>query len=234
MRLVEDHGVVLREDGRAVGPCPQRQVREVEGVVGDDEIGLPRPLTRLLGVAATDQRAATACAALGSDGELRPERLRRLEVELGAVAGLRRLDPVTEPLEVGRVLGRAEKTAELVDPLKVLAAEIVLPPFDDGDPDAASQGGGRGRHVLRQELLLERLRRRRHHDALAGEKGRQEVGQALSGARPRLCNEVVAAPERLGDFGGERLLLDARLEAGKSLGKAAGGSKVGIHGGRRA
>ena len=120
---------MLREDGRAVGPCPQRQVREVEGVVGDDELALPRPLTRLLGVAATDQRAATACAALGSDGELRPERLRRLEVELGAVARLRRLDPVTEALEVGRVLGRAEKTAELVDPLKALAAEIVLPPL---------------------------------------------------------------------------------------------------------
>src|SRR4029079_5557991 len=103
----------------------------------------------------------------GPEGELRPGGLGRLEFELGAVAGLRRLDPVAEALEVGRVLGRAEKTAELVDALKALPAEIVLPPFEDGDPDAAAEGGGRGRHVLRQELLLERLRRRRYHDALA-------------------------------------------------------------------
>ena len=107
-------------------------------MVGDDELGLPRPLTRLLGVAATDQRAATACAALGSDGELRPERLRRLKVQLGAVAGLRRLDPVAEALEVGRVLGRAEKTAELVD------AQPQVSENGDALPSKAKRRGRRG------------------------------------------------------------------------------------------
>ena len=234
MRLVEDDRVVLRQDAGAVGARAECEVREVEGVVRDDELRLPRPLARLLGEATSDEGAAAARAALGSHGELGPERYRRLEVELCAVARLRHCDPVPEPLEVGRVLCRPEEPAELVDALEALAAEVVLAALDDGDPDGAPERRRGGRHVFRQELLLQRLRRCRHDHALAGKERRDEVGEALAGARARFRHEVVAALERARDLGRERLLLGPRLEAGERAGQPASGSEEGIHGGRRA
>ena len=159
---------------------------------------------------------------------------RRLEVELCAVARLRHRDPVPKALEVGRVLCRPEEPAELVDSLEALAAEVVLAALDDGDPDGAPERRRGGRNVFLQELLLQRLRRRRHDHALAGKERRDEVGEALAGARSRFCHEVVAALERARDLGRERLLLGPRLEAGERAGQPASGSEEGIHGGRRA
>ena len=234
VRLVEDDRVVLRQDSGAVGARAECKVCEVEGVVRDDELRLPRPLARLLGEAASYEGAEAARAALGSHGELGPERLRRLEVELSAVARLRHGDPVPEPLEVGRVLCRSEEPAELVDALEALAAEVVLAALDDGDPDRPPERRRGGRHVFRQELLLQCLRRRRYDDALAGKERRDEVGEALAGARARFRHEVVAALERVGDLGRERLLLGPRLEAGERARQPASRSEEGIHGGRRA
>ena len=156
-------------------------------MVGDHELGLRGAPASRFRVAATDEGAATAGAAVGADGELGPERRAGLEGELGAVARLGRFDPVPEALEVGRVLRRAKEPAELVDPLEALAAEVVLPPLEDGDPDISTESGGGGRHVLRQELFLERLRRRRDHDALAGERapGRGRRGSSPCRSPPR-------------------------------------------------
>jgi hypothetical protein len=117
MRFVEDDRFVLRQDGGTVRARAESEVREVQGMVGDNELRLPRPLARFLGEAASDEGAEAARAALGSHGEFRPERLRRLEVELGAVARLRHGDPVPEPLEVASVLCRPEEPAELIDAL---------------------------------------------------------------------------------------------------------------------
>src|SRR6185369_7911608 len=137
--LVEDHRIVLRQDAGAVGARAKCEVSEVQGMVGDDELRVPRPLARLLGEAASEEGTEAAGAALGSHRELGPERLRRLEVELGAVARLRHGDPVPEPLEVGRVLCCPEEPAELIDTLEALPAEVVLAALDHGDPDGAPE-----------------------------------------------------------------------------------------------
>jgi hypothetical protein len=224
---------VFRENGGAVGARAEREVREVEGVVGDDELRLPRSLARDFGEAASDEGAEAARAALSSHGELGPERFRRLEVELGAVARFRHCDPVPQPLEVGSVLCRPEEPAELVDTLEALAAKVVLAALDHCDPDGAPERRRRSRHVLRQKLLLQRLRRCRHDHALAGKECRDEVGETLAGARAPFRHEMVAALERVCDLGREPLLLGPRLEAGERAGQPASGSEKGIHGGRR-
>ncbi len=83
MGLVEDDGVVVGQDAAARG-----DVGEVERVVRDHELGLGGPSARGLGEAARKERAATARAPVGADGELGPERVGGLEGELGAVPGL--------------------------------------------------------------------------------------------------------------------------------------------------
>src|SRR4029453_2954317 len=99
---VEYDRLVLREDRRAVGAGAESEGGEVEGVVDDDELRLAGALPRLFGEAAPDERASPPRAALGTHGELGPERVRGLELELRAVAGVRCLDPVPQPLEVRR------------------------------------------------------------------------------------------------------------------------------------
>ena len=111
MRLVEDDRVVLGEHAGAVaGLGAERQVGEVEGVVRDHELGLLRPArapARRSSVARNGQRrpaqrsgpTASSAQSVGA----------RLERELGAVAGLRRRDPVLQALVPGRVLGRPEE-----------------------------------------------------------------------------------------------------------------------------
>ena len=93
VRLVEDDGVVLGQHAAAGG-----DVREVERVVRDHEVGLARAVARRLGEAGRDERAAAAGAAVAADGELGPERLRRLELQLGPVARLGLVEPALHRL----------------------------------------------------------------------------------------------------------------------------------------
>jgi hypothetical protein len=232
--LVEDDGVVLGKDRRAVGARPKREVGEVESVIDYHELRFARALPRLLGEAALDERAAPPRTALRTHGELGPKRVRGLELELRSVARVRRLDPVLQPLEVGGVLRRAEEPAQLVDPLQALAAEVILATFEDDDPHRTTERRCGGRHVLRQELLLQRLRRRGDDHPLAGDERRDEIRQALPCPRTGLGDEVVAALERIRHCVREGLLRRPRLEAGEGAGQTASGSEEGIHGGRRA
>ena len=72
MSLVEDHGVVLREDAGAVGPLPERQVGEVERVVGDHELCLGSAAASRFRVTRADEGATPAGAAVR--GRARPSR----------------------------------------------------------------------------------------------------------------------------------------------------------------
>ena len=50
--------------------------------------------------------------------------------------------------------------------MQALAAEVVLSALEDSHVDLAAECGRGRRHVLRQQLLLERLRRRGDDDPL--------------------------------------------------------------------
>ena len=188
MRLVEDDGVVLGQHAAAGG-----QVGEVERVVRDHEVRLAR-LARALGEAAREERAAAAGATVGADRELGPERLRRLDLELGAVAGLGLGEPGLQRLE--RLLVARVAKQHRAEALELLAADIVLAALEHRDPDLAPERARRRGHVLGEQLLLERLRRGRDDDALPRLERRQQVGEALAVPVPASatrCSPVASA-----------------------------------------
>ena len=67
MRLVEDDGVVLGQDARAVGAPAEGEVGEIERVVRDYELGAPCPLSGRLGEAGADVWTPPPSAAVGAD-----------------------------------------------------------------------------------------------------------------------------------------------------------------------
>ena len=167
-------------------------------------------------------------AAVGSDRELGPERLRRLERELGAVARLGLAEPRLERLE--RLLVARVAQEHRPEALQLLAADVVLAALEHGDAHLAAERARRGRHLLREQLLLQRLRRRRDDDPLPGLERREQVAEALAGARAGLRDEVLARRERALDRRRERSLLRPRLEAGKRGGQGAGRAECVVHG----
>jgi hypothetical protein len=173
--------------------------------------------------------AAPAGAAVRADRKLRPERLAGLERELGAVARLGVFDPIPQAFVGGRVLRGAKKTSELVDACEAFPAEVVLPPLENGDAHISTESRGGGRHIVRQELFLERFRRRRHHDSLSGDEGGDEIGKALPRACPGLGHQVLVAFERIRHCLGERTLAAPGLEARKRSREAAEGTEEVIH-----
>jgi hypothetical protein len=224
-----DDGIVVGEDARAVGSLPDGQVGEVEGMVGDHKLRAPGTLAGGFGEARADVRAPPSGAAVGPDRELGPEARAGLEGKLGAVARRGRLDPGAQALVPVGVLGAPKKAAKLVDPVQAFAAKVVLAPLDDGHANIAAEGRGGGRYVLRQQLLLERLRGRSDHDALAGGKRREQVREAFPGAGAGLGEQRLAGLEGLRNGLGQGSLLGPGLEPGERGRQAAGGTEELLH-----
>ena len=222
VRLVEDDRVVVGQHAAA-----GREVGEVERVVRDHELGLPRARARGLGEAGAEERALPPRAAVGPDGELGPERLGRLDGELRAIAGLGLREPRLERLE-GLLVARIAQQHR-AEALQLLAAEVVLAPLEHGDAHLPPERARRGRHLVGEQLLLQRLRRRRDDDALPRLERRDQVAEALARARSRLGDQVLARRERLLDGPRERGLLGPRLEAGKRGGERAGRAECVAH-----
>ena len=200
-------------------------MREVERVVDDHEIGLRGSAARRLREARGNEGAAAAGAAVGADGELSPQRSRRLDLELGAVAGLRRVEPALHRLPRRAVVPAGEQ--ERLKALQLPPAEVVRAPLEDARVDLAADRRRRDRNVLAEELLLERLRRGRDDDALSRLERRDQVGEALADARSGLGDEMLAGQEGVLDRSGERRLLRARLVLGqRALERAAGAEDV--------
>ena len=147
MCLVEDDGIVLGQYTASGG-----EVREVERVIRDHEIGLARTLARSLGETARDERAPSPRAAVAADGKLSPERIRRFELELSPVAGLGLVEPPLHRLPRPSVTAVGQQSR--LEPMQLPAAEVVLATLDDGDGDLAPERGRRERNVVPQQLLL--------------------------------------------------------------------------------
>ena len=112
-------------------------------------------LPRRLGEARPDVRTGSPETAVGADRQLGPQRRRRLDLELGAIAGLGRVDPVAHRVERTAVLGsREQRAAEEREALQAVPAEVVLPALEHGDVHLAAERRRGDRHVLRQQLLL--------------------------------------------------------------------------------
>ena len=190
-------------------------------------------LARSLGEAASGEGAEPAEAAVGADGDLRPDGLGRLDLELRTVAGLGRLDPAAHGVERLAVLrAREELPAEQLEPVQAMPAEVVLAALQHGDANLASERGSGDRHVLRQQLLLERLRRRRDDHAPAGLERRDQVGEALARPCPRLGEEVLPHRKRRLDGRRQCRLLRAELVAGEGTLEGAARAEDRLHAGK--
>ncbi len=222
MRLVEDHGVVLGQHTSAGG-----DVREVERVVDDHEVGGGGPLARMLGEARGDEGAAPPGATVGPDRELGPEGFGRLEHELGTVAGLGRVEPILHRLPGAGVAAVCEQ--ERLEALQLPAAEVVRATLQHLDTDVPPDRSRRDRDVLREQLLLERLGRGGNDHAPPGLERRNEIGEALADAGACLGDEMLAGLEGLLDAGCERGLLAPRLVPGKRMRERPAGAEDVLH-----
>ena len=170
VRLVEDHRVVLGQHAAAGG-----DVREVERVVDDHEVGRGGPLAGRLGEARRDERAAPAGAAVGADGELGPEGLGRLERELGAVAGLGRVEPALHRLPGAGVAAVGEQ--EGLEALELAAAEVVRASLQHLDahvaPDRRARRSARPSRGAAPAAPWSQSRRRRAAPTRAPGRGTQ-------------------------------------------------------------
>ena len=228
--LVEDDRVVLRKDRGRVGAAAKPEIGEVQGVVDDDQLGMGGALARGLREAERGEHAAATEAAVRPDGDLRPDRIGRLDLELGAVARLGQVDPAAHPVEGGGVLGpREELSAEKLEPMEGVPAQVVLAALEHRHLHLAAQRLGGGRDVLAEELLLEGLRRGRDHHPLSRVECGDQVREALAGARAGLGDEVLPGRERDLDLGRERSLLRAGLVAGEDTLQAPAGLEEPLH-----
>ena len=121
--LVEDDDVVL---GQEAGPgAAEGEVGEEQGVVDDEDVGRPHPLSGREVEAVAEPGALLAQAVAVLAGHRVPDRPERLEVEVRPATVLRLAGPVPDLGELVELLGPGRK---------------IEPPA--GRPLAASSGGG--------------------------------------------------------------------------------------------
>ena len=224
MRLVEDHMVVGGQEAGALRA--EREVAEEEGVVADEEIRVLHAPARRLVEALVVGRAAAAHAVAGVALDMLPHAAARQLRQ-------RRERPVGRL--VGPVLDEVERVLLLlaVADLRLLLAGDAHAPQRHIVPAALAEDGGElvgdhrleERHILVEDLLLERDRVRADDDPLAAledaaDRG-HEVGEALADAGTRLDEKAPLRLEVRLDRVGHAQLLGPRLEAADPASKRA-------------
>ncbi len=169
-------------------------------------------------------------AAVTPDCQLAPERLARLELELGPIPGLSRPDPSPKSIELPGVVLRAEESAaQKLESVEAPPAEIVLSALEYRELDVALDNRCRDRDVVTRELCLQRLCGGGDDDSPTREESRQEIGETLAGACSSLGNQMLAGVEGAGDCRSERALLLPHLEALERCLKPAAGPVELLH-----
>ena len=204
-------------DDDALGPGQKRaahpRVLQQEGVVDHNDARGGRGVAGTLQVAPARRALAPALIArLVVRRDPRPQLpLAAHEVELRAVATLRRRPPDKRLAERARLLTRRDRATEDLPPP---GTEIVRPPLQHRDRDVRPERRLHRGHVLPHELVLERERVGRDDHPLAGDRGsdrRNEVRDGLADAGPGLRDERTAFRERALDRRRELALLRAVL-----------------------
>ncbi len=198
VRLIEDHRVALRQNPHIwsrLRMLPDRQVREKQVVVHDDHIALQRLPSHLRDEAVVVVRARLPQARLGPRIQLVPQlAVLRQPVNLRPVASRRRLFPRGNLLELVNLF-QPIQDRRIRQRIQLVPAQIVGPALHVADPQRPQQRL-QERHILEKQLLLQVLRARRNNHPLPAAQCRQQVGQRLTGPRPRLHNQVLALGQR--------------------------------------
>ena len=185
------------------------------------------PRDEAVGVA----RALAAEALLARRRELGPERqVVRQVFDLGAIAGLRRRQPTRRSGASAPIVLR-QRRERLDQPFEAMQAEVVRAALHVGGADRVPERARQRRHVLVEDLILQRARARGDEHAPAGEHGRDEVGERLADAGAGLGDERAAVVEQSGDLSGEPPLAGPRLEALERARERTLGRERGVHDG---
>ena len=199
MGLVEDHRVVLRQHRRRVGPAAQRRDRRSRARGSTITSSACEARSR----AASEKQlagegAAATEAAVGADGDLRPDASGRLDLELGAVAGLGRLDPAAHRVEGGAVLRpREELPAEQLEPVQAVPAQVVLAALEHRDAELAARArqrrSGRPSSAAAPGAPSSPSRRPRAGPTRAPGSGRRGSCRCPVPASARRCSPIASA-----------------------------------------
>ena len=212
VRLVEDHRV-RRAEQVAEAVFLERQIRQQQVVIDDDDVGFDGLAARLDHVTAADVGAAGAETVVARRGDLRPQRMRVAQVRhFGEVAALRDAGPA---LARAPACGRAcpRRLLLAAELLQAVGAQIVRAPLEQRDARRHADGARHQRQVLVEQLVLQRARAGGDEHALAGQQRRHQVGEGLAGAGAGLDHERRAVFERQRHAPGHRQLRTARREA---------------------
>jgi hypothetical protein len=219
--LVEHEAIEPRQHAVAARHSLEREVREHEVVVHDEDVRGRRAPPRSVVEAAIEVRTARAERLVVVAADRLPELVgdRLPEVLLAPFLG--RLGERRERLEE-RTVALAHRW--ILDRLRELAAaEVVAPALEEcrhrGNAEPLED-----RDVTADELLLEGNRVGRDRDLrLVGdrpERGGHQVGERLPGAGARLEHGDASLVQRLGDGVRHRHLALPRLVAGEHLGES--------------
>jgi len=205
VRLVEDHGVVIGQDLRARMVRAQREIREVQVMVDEDQIRLGGRAARAGDEAPLEVRTARADARVGRRRDLGPHRIVLGEpVDLGAISRRRFVGPEREALDRLRRLA----ALRLVEPA---ATRVVRDALQDHRAERTSDQRAQEREVVARDLILQRARAGRDDHALAARERGHEVRERLAGAGAGLDEQRPIVGERARDRRGHHALLGAIL-----------------------
>ncbi len=203
VRLVDDDDVVGREERPARG-----QVREVEGVVHDEDVGALGAVAGVLGEAVvTGGAPGRAGALLGATRHGPPHP--RWDLGVGGVAGLGLRREALQTGELGREVGAGPLVEQRVaahrgvqpGPAQVLGSTLQHRGLELDVAVVRDE-----REVLAPQLVLQREGRGGDHRGPPRHDDRGQVGEALARPRRGLRHEMVRFVQRRGDGLGQEPL----------------------------
>ena len=185
----------------------QREIRQQQVVVHDDDVRFQGLAPRQHHVTAGDFRTAHAKAALAGGGDLRPHRMGvRQAAHFRQITALRGARPAPDARQHGIGGARARRTrflqrqllAALVRAREAVAAQIIGATLEKGYARRPAERRGHERQVLGEQLVLQRARPGRDQHARAAQQRRHQVSEGFAGAGARFHHQGFACGERAG------------------------------------
>jgi len=220
VRLVEDHGVALRQQlPRAF--VAQHDVGEEQVVVHHHNVRLQRLAPRLEDEALLVIRALLAQAVLAGRGHLRPDRRVLGHVrQAAAVASQAGAGVTRDPLQVIDV--RAALEAPVAPgALEVMVADVIGTPLEQGDAHRHAERLAHHGQVTLEQLVLEGLGTGGDDHLAAGQQRGHEVGEGLAGTGAGLCHQHGTVLQGVGHRARHLELLRTHTEARDGVGQRA-------------
>ena len=196
MRFIEDHGRIFRQDAAEV-VLLQRQIREEEVMVHDNQVGFLRPLVHSRHKARVERRAFLPRASVAPCVQASPQfRIIRQERQLRAIARLRQLGPILDLPKIIHFLD-ALKQRLVLHLVQLRNAQKIRPPLHQCGFQVRRKMFLQKRNIFLEQLLLQRFRCRGDHHTTSARDRRNQVGERLARPGAGLHDRVMMRFERI-------------------------------------